>query len=116
MTGASDLAPTRPLGDLGRWRLGHLGTVPRLGLGPRLKSVEVQIESIAGVLATGEDSRLTWFVVCYSDGDEEHREGTLLDASELAATAGLDVVPTNAGTFRWARNPETWRDPHRAAP
>jgi len=70
--------------------------------------VEVQIESIAGVLEAGDDSVLTWFVVVYSDGDEEHREGTLLDASVLATTAGLDIVPTRAGTFRWVRSPETW--------
>jgi len=61
-----------------------------------------------------------WFVVCYSDGDEEHREGTLLDASQLAATAGLAIVPTRAGFFQWVRNPirgpETWPVSPVAAP
>lgn len=77
-----------------------------------MQSVDVEIESIAGQLAKGDDSQLMWFVVCYSDGDEEHREGTLLDASELAATADLVIVPTRTGTFQWVRNPirkpEVW--------
>lgn len=64
-----------------------------------------EIESIAGHLAENDDSRLTWFLVCFSDGDEEYREGTLLDASELAATAGLVIVPTRAGSFQWVRSP-----------
>jgi hypothetical protein len=68
-----------------------------------------EIESIAGLLGPGDDSQLTWFVVCYSDGDEEHREGTLLDASELASANGLDIVPTVARSFRWVRHPDTWR-------
>jgi hypothetical protein len=53
-----------------------------------------------------------WFVVAYSDGDEEHREGTLLEASQLAAQAGLTIVPTRAGSFQWVREPirgpESW--------
>jgi hypothetical protein len=65
----------------------------------------LEIESIAGHLAAGEDSRLMWFVVSYSDGDEEYREGTLLDASELAATANLVIVPTRVGSFQWVREP-----------
>jgi len=31
----------------------------------------------------------------YSDGDEEHREGTLVEASRLADQAGLIMVPTH---------------------
>ncbi len=72
------------------------------------------VESVAGRLAKGDDSTLTWFVVTYVDGDEEHREGTLLDASELASTYGLVIVPTARGSFRWVRDPGTWRVPHRA--
>jgi hypothetical protein len=64
-----------------------------------------EIESITGQLAAGDDSRLTWFIVGYTDGDEEHREGTLLDASELAHTAGLTIVPTRTGTFQWVKEP-----------
>jgi hypothetical protein len=71
--------------------------------------VAIEIESIAGHLAAGDDSHLMWFVVCYSDGEEEHREGTLLDASELADRAGLTIVPTRSGSFQWVRNPI--RDP-----
>ncbi len=62
-----------------------------------------QIESIAGRLAEGDDLQLTWFVVTYSDGDEEHREGTLHDATDLAATAGLSVVAAPSRSFKWAR-------------
>ena len=80
----------------------------------------VEIESIAGHLATGEDSRLMWFVVSYSDGDEEHREGTLLDASELATTAHLTIVPTRPGSFQWVRapirSPDVWHGPTDKAP
>lgn len=77
-------------------------------------SVPVEIESIAGRLAQGEDSPLTWFVVTYSDGDEEHRQGTLLEATELASVHKL-VVPTAGRSFKWVRDPATWRPSHRAA-
>jgi hypothetical protein len=70
------------------------------------------VESVAGHLAEGDDSTLTWFVVTYVDGDEEHREGTLLDASELASKYGLVIVPTPRGSFRWVRDPGTCRVPH----
>lgn len=73
------------------------------------------IETISGHLADDDDNRLIWFVVCYSNGDEDHREGTLLDASELAATAELTIVPTRDGIFQWVRepirSPETWDGP-----
>jgi len=42
----------------------------------------------------------------YSDGDEEHREGTLVEASRLADQAGLIMVPTHGRAVRWIRNPE----------
>ena len=81
-------------------------------------SAGTDIEKISGHLAEGDDNRLMWFVVCFSNGDEEHREGTLLDASELAAEAGLTIVPTRAGTFQWVRepirSPETWDGPAKA--
>jgi hypothetical protein len=44
-------------------------------------------------------------VVTYSDGDEEHREGTLEEATNLAATAGLSVAPASGKSFRWVREP-----------
>ncbi len=64
-----------------------------------------QIESIAGHLVDDDDLQLTWFVVTYADGDEEHREGTMRDVSELAATAGLSVVPAPSRSFKWVREP-----------
>ena len=75
----------------------------------------VQIDSIGGRWSADEDNPLTWFVITYSDGDEEHRQGTRLDASELAAAASLVVVPASSRSSRWARSPEPWRVPHRAA-
>ncbi len=62
-----------------------------------------QIESIAGHIAEGDDLQVTWFVVTYSDGDEEHREGTMREASDLAATAGLSSVAAPSRSFKWAR-------------
>jgi len=64
-----------------------------------------QIESIAGHIVEDDDLQLTWFVVTYADGDEEHREGTMRDATELAATAGLSVVAAPSRSFKWVREP-----------
>jgi hypothetical protein len=76
-----------------------------------------EIESITGQLAAGDDSLLTWFIVGYTDGDEEHREGTLLDASVLAHAAGLTIVPTTrAGSFQWLREPIRAPDTSNAPP
>lgn len=77
-------------------------------------SVAVVIESIAGRWPAGDDTPVAWFVVTYSDGDEEHRQGTLLEASELASTHDLIAVPTPARSFRWVRDPDIGRVPHRA--
>jgi hypothetical protein len=74
--------------------------------------IVTQIESIGCRLAQGDDSLLTWFVVTDSDGIEEHREGTLLDASELAAAHGLALVPTLGGWFKWVRDAGTFWVPH----
>jgi len=50
---------------------------------------------------------LTWFVIAYADGDEEHREGSLSDATEVARAVGLTVVATTQpGSFRWIKSPE----------
>ena len=75
----------------------------------------VQIDSIAGRWPADDEAPLTWFVITYSDGDEEHRQGTRLDASDLASAAGLVVVPTPSRSSRWARSAEAMRLPHRAA-
>jgi hypothetical protein len=39
--------------------------------------------------------------LAYSDGGLEHVPGTHADAAEMARTAGMNVVPTAVGTFRW---------------
>ena len=71
-------------------------------------SVTGVIESIAGHLAMGPDG-LVWFVITYCDGNEEHRQGTLLEASHLASSAGLHLAPSGAGTFRYIGKAKTWR-------
>ena len=90
-------------------------TGPPAGAVSQEGSVPVEIESIAGSRATDDDSHMTWFVVTYSDGDEEHRQGTIEDASELASTHDLVVVPSPGRSFRWVRDPGAWRPSHRAA-
>ena len=70
-----------------------------------------EIESISG-LSQGGDS--PWFVIIYANGEEVHREGTAHDATTLATTAGLHLVPTSPRIFKWVRDPDAWRSPHRA--
>jgi len=77
--------------------------------------VPEEIESIAGRRAEGGDSQSTWIVVTYSDGDEEHRQGTLVEATELASLHHLVVVPIHGRSFKWVRDPGLWRPSHRAA-
>jgi len=71
-------------------------------------SLGAPIESIACRLAEGDDSRLRLFIVTDSEGIEEHRQGTLLDASTLAGKHGLALVPASGGWFRWIRDAGTW--------
>ena len=66
-----------------------------------------QIESIAGHIVEDDELQKTWFVVTYADGDEEHREGTMRDAIDLAATAGLSVVAAPSKSFKWVRDSGT---------
>ncbi len=67
-------------------------------------SVEAQLQSIAARHLEGQNSRLMWLVLIYDDGIEEHRQGTLLDASELAAAHDLTIAPTTGGWFHWVRS------------
>jgi hypothetical protein len=69
-----------------------------------------EIESISGLSQGGESP---WFVIVYVDGDEEHREGTAQEADGLATAAGLHRVPTPSRIFKWVRDPDAWRRPHR---
>jgi len=69
-----------------------------------------EIERIVVRLLEGE-RRLAQFMITYTDGIEEHRGGTLQDASELAAKNGLVMVPAVGGWFQWVRDHETWWDP-----
>lgn len=68
---------------------------------------ESQIEWIVARLAIG-DQRLSKFMVTYSDGVEEHRGGTLLEASELAQEHSLVMVPSFGEWFQWVRDHEAW--------
>jgi len=74
-----------------------------------------EIESIGGRLAPGGDRQLIWFVITYSDGDEKHCQGTLLEATELASTHNLVVVPAPGSSFKWVRDSRTRRPSYRAA-
>jgi len=69
-----------------------------------------EIERILVHLREGE-TRLSQFMITYSDGVEEHRGGTLQDASELAAEHSLVMVPASGGWFQWVRDHEAWWDP-----
>jgi hypothetical protein len=66
--------------------------------------VEVQIDSIAGH-EVDLDAPSLWFLITYSDGDEEYREGTMRDVSDLAVAAGLSIFPARSQSFKWARTP-----------
>jgi len=45
-------------------------------------------------------------MITYTDGVQEHRGGTLQDASELAQEHGLVMVPAFGGWFHWVRDSE----------
>ena len=64
-----------------------------------------EIERIVARVAESE-RRLSQFIITYTNGVEEHRDGTLLDAAELAAEQGLVMVPTVGGWFHWVRDHE----------
>ena len=70
-----------------------------------------EIESISGLSQGGNSP---WFVVVYTNGEEEHRAGTAPEANRLAVAAGLHLVPTSPRVFKWVRDPDAWRRPHRA--
>ena len=61
----------------------------------------VEIKSIAGGFLPGDDG-LYSFVVTYADGTEEPRRATLLEVSTLALLAGLHLVNSSIGFFRYA--------------
>jgi hypothetical protein len=69
---------------------------------------DFRVDSVVAGLRGDEDSWHTHIVVTYEDGATEHRQGSLFDASELAAAHGLTLVPSPDDSFRWARLPETW--------
>jgi len=47
--------------------------------------------------------------VTYLSGQPDRLEGPHQLAAELAADAGLSLVPTHNGTVRWVRpNPDDW--------
>ena len=52
-------------------------------------------------LLNGRES--PWFVVVYSDDQEEHRVGTPDDAAALAASEGLEQAPSSPRTIKWVR-------------
>lgn len=54
--------------------------------------------------------------LAYSDGDLEHIPGTHADAAERARTAGMEVVSTAVGTFRWVPKGISKASKRRTAP
>jgi len=83
---------------------------PRVGTTRNGHSGDRQIECIvAGLPCSEGDAGHKHIVVTYTDGEMEHRAGELLDASTLAFLHGLTLLPTADGTFRWVREPGTWR-------
>lgn len=69
-----------------------------------------EIERIVAHLAVGE-TQLSRFMITYDDGVEEHRGGTLHDASQLAQEHHLVMVPTTGGWFQWVLDHDAWWDP-----
>jgi hypothetical protein len=67
---------------------------------------ERRIASIAEGVGTGH----VHYVLTYSDGETEQREGTLVDASELARSSGLRLVHSADDSILWKRDPDaSWR-------
>jgi len=60
----------------------------------------IEIESIAGDFLPGDDG-LYSFVVTYADGTEEPRRATLLEVGTLASLAGLNLLNSSPGSFRY---------------
>jgi hypothetical protein len=66
---------------------------------------ERQIASIAEGVGTGH----VHYVLTYSDGETENRDGSLVDASELARSSGLSLVHTTDESILWKRDPDAPR-------
>ena len=73
--------------------------------GPPAANQRRQVVSVAAGPADGSTG-LRNIVVTYKDGTAEQREGSLLNASELAYAHGLTMVPTSDETIRWEQ-PQT---------
>ena len=62
-------------------------------------------------IAEVEDQRApagsSHFVLTYSDGGTEQRDGSLAEASELARNSGLSLVHTLDKSILWMRVPDT---------
>jgi len=55
-------------------------------------------------IAEGDDREHQHFLLTWSDGDTESREGSLAEASELARSSGLRLVPTIDDSILWRRD------------
>jgi hypothetical protein len=58
-------------------------------------------------IAEGDDQGPTHFVLTFTDGGTEQRDGSLAEASELARDSGLRLVPTPNESILWRRSPDT---------
>jgi hypothetical protein len=67
-------------------------------------------ERLIASIAEVDDQRApggTHFVLTYSDGGTEQRDGSLAEASELARNSGLCLVHTLNKSILWMRVPDT---------
>jgi hypothetical protein len=71
--------------------------------------VAAEIKRIDGDLPTAGDG-LASFVVTFTDGSQEDGQATLLEIGRIAMAAGLHLAHSeDLGSFRWARDSETWK-------
>jgi len=49
--------------------------------------------------------------VIYAEGDPDLIFGAQIVAADLAKKAGLRLISSEGGTFRWTLDPDTWWSP-----
>ncbi len=96
------VASSRKVTDRGNRQIGpDPADAPHSCLWWEVGFVVVEIKSIAGDFLPGDDG-LNSVVVTSSDGTEEPRRATLLEVGTLTSMAGLHLVDSSIGLFRYA--------------
>lgn len=92
--------------------LGLTKTTPATNPGLKWTSKRDQTDSEADDVVTSlpgdERKGLKRIVTTYANGEVCEHEGTILNASEMARSWGLTVVPTSDDTVRWTRDTSTF--------